>query len=239
MSLSRNIRVPARRPRTAVTSPQKLQRLRVTFSRGTEAKYCSHLDLMRLWERAFRRAALPLAYSEGFSPHPRIALAAPLPVGITSSGELMEVYLRKRVSPHFFLEQIRPQLPAGLDISQVEEAQIAQPSLQALVREAEYQVALECPLTRQEIEARIEELLDQKRLPIERHRPGGAKSLDLRALVDQIWVEKLESGRCVLGMVLRSDSRGAGRPEEVVAALGLEEPLSMHRVELVLESPST
>lgn len=230
---------PARPPRPAGSAPQQLQRLRVTFSRGTEAKYCSHLDLMRLWERALRRAMLPLAYSEGFSPHPRIALAAPLPVGVTGSKELMEVYLRARVSPHFFLEQIRPQLPAGMDISQIEEAHLGLPALQALVRLAEYQVAVECPLALQEVEAKIEALLALKRMPIERPRPGGAKSLDLRALVERIWVVSVESGRCILGMVLRSDPRGAGRPEEVVAALGLGDPLSLHRVRLVLESPAT
>ncbi|MDO8688569.1 MAG: TIGR03936 family radical SAM-associated protein, partial [Dehalococcoidia bacterium] len=207
MCPTRSLRLQVRRPRTGVSSaPQRLQRVRVTFSRGTDAKYCSHLDLMRLWERALRRAALPLAYSEGFTPHARIALASPLPVGVTSEGELMEVYLRKRVSPHFFLDQIRPQLPAGIDISMVEEANIAAPSLQALVRFAEYQVTVECPQTRQEVEARIASLLAQKEVLIERRRPGGAKSLDLRALVEQIWVERMEMGRCVLGMVLRTDS---------------------------------
>jgi len=235
LSPSRSIRLPARRPRASITAPQRLLRLRITFSRGTEAKYCSHLDLMRLWERTFRRAALPLAYSEGFSPHPRIALASPLPVGVTSEGELMEVYLRKRVSPHFFLEQARPQLPSGIDISQVEEANIGLPSLQSLVRQAEYRVEVEHQADRAGIEARIDNLLAQTHVPVERPRPGGAKLLDLRALLDQVWVTRTETDRCVLGMVLRSDSHGSGRPEEVVAALDLGEPLSMHRVRLILE----
>ena len=236
MCPGRSLRLPVRRPRTGASSaPQRLQRLRVTFSRGTDVKYCSHLDLMRLWERALRRAGLPLAYSEGFTPHARIALASPLPVGVTSEGELMEVYLRKRVSPHFFLDQIRPQLPAGIDISRVGEANIATPSLQALVRFAEYQVATETQQTQQEVEARIASLLSQKQVLIERRRPGGAKPLDLRALVEQIWVETMEPGRCILGMVLRTDSHGAGRADEVVSALGLGEPLSVHRVKLVLE----
>ena len=71
----------------------KLQRLRVTFTRGEEMKYITHLDLMRFWERALRRAELPVAYSEGFSPHAQIALAAPLPVGTTSDCELMDVFM--------------------------------------------------------------------------------------------------------------------------------------------------
>ena len=58
----------------------KVQRLRVTFTRGEQVKYITHLDLMRFWERALRRAEIPVAYSEGFSPHPQLALAAPLAV---------------------------------------------------------------------------------------------------------------------------------------------------------------
>lgn len=220
-------------PRTR--PPQRLQRLRITFSRDSQVKYISHLDLMRLWERTLRRAALPLAFSEGFTPHPRLALAAPLPVGVTSSGELMEVYLRKRVSPRFFLEQIRPQLPAGVDVSQIEEVSLALPSLQSQVRLAEYLVVVECTLEREEVEARIAGLLAQEHLPIQRPRPGGPKALDLRALVHQVWVVGVERGLRRLGMLLRTDPQGSGRPEEVVAALSLGEPLSMHRVRLVLE----
>ncbi|MDP2935460.1 MAG: TIGR03936 family radical SAM-associated protein, partial [Dehalococcoidia bacterium] len=95
--------VDYRRPRTPGRPPQELQRLRITFSRGPEVKYISHLDLMRLWERVLRRAKLPLAFSEGFSPHPRLALATPLPVGVTAAEEWMEVYLCRRVSPRYFL----------------------------------------------------------------------------------------------------------------------------------------
>ncbi len=68
-----------------------MQRLRTSFSRGEELKFLSHLDLMRLWERAFRRAGISLASSEGFTPHPRISLAAPLSVGTTGQAELMDV----------------------------------------------------------------------------------------------------------------------------------------------------
>ena len=60
-------------------------RLRIKFSRGEQLKFLSHLDLMRLWERALRRAGINPAYSEGFSPHPRISLAAPLAVGVTKT----------------------------------------------------------------------------------------------------------------------------------------------------------
>ncbi|MFQ5886684.1 MAG: TIGR03936 family radical SAM-associated protein, partial [Anaerolineae bacterium] len=57
------------------------QRIRITFSKGEEIQYISHLDMMRLWKRTLRRANLPLAYSKGFNPQPKISIAAPLPVG--------------------------------------------------------------------------------------------------------------------------------------------------------------
>ncbi|UCG84296.1 MAG: DUF2344 domain-containing protein, partial [Dehalococcoidia bacterium] len=72
-----------------------MQRLRVTFSRSDSLKFISHLDMMRLWQRALRRADIPLAYSQGFSPHPRLSLAAPLAIGVTSSAELMDVFLQR------------------------------------------------------------------------------------------------------------------------------------------------
>ncbi len=92
-----------------------MYRLRVRFSRGEEIKFISHLDIMRLWERAFRRAQIALAYSEGFSPHPRISLAAPLAVGVTSQAELMDVFLVRQVSPHWFDGAVTQQLPAGIE----------------------------------------------------------------------------------------------------------------------------
>ncbi|MFN8557816.1 MAG: TIGR03936 family radical SAM-associated protein [Dehalococcoidia bacterium] len=69
-----------------------LQRLRVTFSRGEPLRFISHLDLMRFWERALRRAGLVIAYSEGFSPHPRIALGRCCR-SVRRGGRLMDVYL--------------------------------------------------------------------------------------------------------------------------------------------------
>src|SRR4030042_1136628 len=144
-----------------------MQRLRLKFSRGQELKFLSHLDLMRLWERALRRAGLPLAYSEGFTPHPQIALAAPLLVGVTSDAELMDVSLSRWVSPQSFLSK--------------------------------------------------------KELSWHHHRDTGDRYYDLRALVDDLWLIGCQDSMCVLGMRLRCDEKGAGRPEQVTKALGFSQ----------------
>ncbi len=79
-----------------------MQRLRIRFTRGEEIKFISHLDIMRLWHRAFNRAGIQLAYSEGFNPHPRMSLAAPLALGVTSEAELMDIVLTRWSSPQAF-----------------------------------------------------------------------------------------------------------------------------------------
>ncbi len=93
-----------------------IYRLRLKFSRGEELKYISHLDLMRLWERALRRARIPIAYSEGFSPHPRLSLAAPLALGITSEAELIDIFLERRLAPGLLTSALPPQLTAPVAI---------------------------------------------------------------------------------------------------------------------------
>ena len=126
----------------------KVQRLRVRFSRGDEVKYITHLDLMRLWERALRRAKVDVAYSEGFTPHAQLSLAAPLAVGVTSAGELIDVFLADRLTPLEFMRDVSRQLPAGIELLDVQEVGLRAPSLQSELRAAEYEVSLPASLAR-------------------------------------------------------------------------------------------
>src|SRR6266571_35827 len=120
----------------------RVQRLRVGFNRGAQLRFITHLDLMRFWERALRRAEIDVAYSEGFSPHPQISLAAPLPVGVTSRAELMDVFLASQTTPDAFRDALAPQLPPGLGITSLEEVPLSLPSIQSQMRAAGYEVAL-------------------------------------------------------------------------------------------------
>ncbi len=216
-----------------------MQRLRITFSRGQEVKYISHLDLMRLWQRALRRAAIPLAYTKGFSPHPRLSLAAPLAIGVTSSGELMDVFLDRRVSPHFFLTEVSKQLPQGVDVSEVVETGIGLPSLQSQVLYAEYKVLVETDRDRAEVEGALESVLAKDTLPWQHARDKEIRRYDLRALIDTIRLEEWGPPECILDMRLCCDSKGTGRPEQVCLALGFTAaPKSIHRTGLVLAQQS-
>ena len=214
-----------------------MQRLRIRFCRGEEIKFISHLDIMRLWQRALHRAGISLAYTEGFSPHPRISLAAPLPVGVTSQAELMDIFCTKWVSPHFFTTAVSQQLPPGIEILQVYSVAPTIPSLQSQVGYAEYKVEVETEKDKQGIESALASLLSTKHLPWHHQRDTGTRNYDLRTLIDDLWLIDWHSGYCTIGMRLRCDSGGSGRPEQVAAALGFAQyPHSIHRTKLMLKT---
>ncbi|MBE0415697.1 MAG: DUF2344 domain-containing protein [Dehalococcoidia bacterium] len=212
-----------------------MQRLRITFSRGEEVKYTSHLDVMRLWERALRRAGIPIAYSQGFSPHPKISIAAPLAIGVTSDGELMDIQLRRRASPYFFIKTVSEQLPRGIWLLRVEQVALSLPSLQSQVRQAEYRVELETDKGAQDVEEALRSFLATDQLPWQHQRDTGMRRYDLRPLVARLWLIEWQESWCTLGMRLRTDSTATGRPEQVSLALGFpHRPRSIHRTKLIL-----
>lgn len=213
-------------------------RLRITYGRGEAVKYISHLDMMRFWERAFRRAHLPLAMSQGFHPHPRISVAAPLPVGVTSGGELMDVHLDEAVAPDEALRRLHAQLTPGFDLLNAEPVPEEQPSLQALVRYSEYLVDVETDLPADEVERLIRRVLAKAELPWELTRDGEVRHYDLRSQIADIGLVRVGDGLATLNMRLQTDGKASGRPEQVVKALGFEAPpLRIHRTLLVIEKP--
>jgi radical SAM-linked protein len=216
-----------------LTRPTTQQRLRITFAKGEEIKYISHLDLMRLWERALRRARVPVAYSRGFNPRPKMAFAAALPVGFTSRGEVMDVLLEHRLSPSNFAKDLASQLPPGLELLSVEEVYPKLPSLQSQVRSAEYRVMVSWDGSQEEMEGKLHELLSAEQLP--RQRRG--KEYDLRPLIEDLWVEGRGAEGWVLGMRLRAGDEGTGRPDEVLEALGLTDESHAVRRERLLFGP--
>ncbi|MCD6453218.1 MAG: DUF2344 domain-containing protein [Dehalococcoidales bacterium] len=213
-----------------------MYRLRVRFQREQPVRFISHLDLIRLWQRTLHRAAVPLAYSEGFSPHPRISLAAPLPLGVTSQAELMDIYITGWVSPHFFTAAVNQQLPPGIKILQVYQTPLTQPSLQSQVRYAEYRVELATGKDPAEVTSAINRLLSVDHLPWQHQRDTGTRSYDLRTLIDNLWLINCCPPYATIGMRLRCGSQGSGRPEQVSLALGFSHhPKLIHRTKLILK----
>ena len=212
-------------------------RLRVKFCRGEELKFISHLDIIRLWVRALRRARIPLEYTEGFSPHPRISLAVPLSVGVTADNELMDIFITKAVSPHWFVDTVNRQLPDGLKVLEASPIGLNVPSLQSQVRFTQYQVKLKNDKPEEAVKTMIDRLLAAESLPWHHERDTGRRNYDLRSLIDDIWLIEIRQSSCLLGMRLRCDESGSGRPEQVALALGFTEyPESIQRTKLLLGS---
>lgn len=205
-----------------------MQRLRVTFSRGERLKYVSHLDLARAWERAFRRAGLPLAYSHGFTPRPRFQIAAGLPVGVAGQAELLDLWLTEPLSPDEALDRLRPVLPPGLEVVAAREVDLRAPSLQSQLRAAEYRIVVYTQEPLEILRDRVNRLLEAPTWPRRRQHKGKWQTYDLRPLIHGVTVEPGDEGQQVLIVRLQAGPQGAGRPDEVVDALGLS--LAAHTI---------
>jgi radical SAM-linked protein len=197
------------------------QRLRITFAKGTALKYISHLDLTLAWERTLRRAEVPLAYSQGYNPQAKMQLASGLPLGYTGIAEVMDVMLTESMPPQDFMARVSDNLPDGLTITTVEEVPPRSPSLQSMLRKANYRVTAETTLPENELTGRINGLLAADHLEQQRTRKGRTEAFDLRTLVHDVRLEGAETGHVVFCMQLSAGQHGNVRPDAVITALGL------------------
>lgn len=218
-------------------------RYRITFGKGRKLRFTGHLDLHRAWERTFRRATLTLAYSEGFSPRPKINIGAALPLGCTSEADLVDVELVQEVETAHLLEALTAAAPPGLTILKIATVATGSAKLQKLLQSSEYVIPIVCD-DLERLEALIETMLASVELP--RVRRG--KEYDLRPLIEQMELAdpqeaELETpamsggtGRPMeLRLRLTARSGATGRPDEVLRALELDPtPLVPHRVRLIL-----
>lgn len=199
------------------------QRVRVTFAKEGPLRWVAHLDLMRTWERAIRRAALPLSYSQGFSPHAKIALAAPLPVGVEGASELIDIWFDDTLPLDDVAKQLSTVMPPGLSLSAVEQVSEDLPSMQSLLEAARYEVRFAAgAVDRATLEAAIERLLALDELPWEEQRGQKVRRYDLRATVLELAVREGEDGAPVLEMHLSLEQGRTGRPSQVLKALEVD-----------------
>lgn len=208
------------------------QRLRLIFAKTQAMRFTGHLDLHHTWERTFRRAGLPLAYSQGFNPHPRLNLASALPLGFTSECEVIDVWLEQELKPEQVSTTLEPALPPGLQLLDLQVVDIHRPALQSELEASEYTLTLlePCP----DLEARCQSVLQATSLP--RLRRG--KNYDLRPLILALQALTPDGeGRQCLFLRLAAREGETGRPEEVMAELDLQpEEVRTHRTRLVFNN---
>ena len=193
-----------------------MQRLRITFAKTAAMQYTGHLDLHKTWERTLRRARLPLAYSEGFNPHPKIQLAAALPLGFTSSCEMVDLWLETPQPLGPARAALERAVPPGIVIAEVAEVPATSPSIQTQVTATEYRVVWLASVDMEDLKARVAALLAADTLPRVRREKG----YDLRPLIEALTLEDAAADAPNLVMRLAAREGATGRPEEVVDALG-------------------
>ncbi|MGL4484946.1 MAG: TIGR03936 family radical SAM-associated protein [Anaerovoracaceae bacterium] len=114
----------------------------LTFKKNEEMKFTSHLDLMRLFKRAFKRKALPLKYSEGFNPHPDMKFAQPLSLGYLALEEPLEFQLKELIPPHEIADKIRLSMPDGIELVDCYILENTNKSLASKITSAEYKITI-------------------------------------------------------------------------------------------------
>ena len=211
-------------------------RIRITFAKQGALRYTSHLDLHKLWERAARRAELPLAYSQGFHPQPKMNIAAALPLGFSSRCEVLDMRLEHEIPLEGLREKLQQTLPTGIQVSVVESVDEKLPALQTQVASAEYDVTLTEPVDGSELERKVASTMESE--SIIRERRG--KTYDLRPLIEELSLTALPEGEgqgVRVFMRLAAREGATGRPEEVLDILGIAfEGTRIERIHLLFKS---
>lgn len=196
-----------------------VQRIRFTYTKGEPLKWIGHLDLARMWERVLRRTRLPVAYTKGFNPQLRIQFASALPVGCSGRAEVADLWLNEPVSPAQFVAELEPKLPPGVTISNVHEVDLHEPTLQALMAAADYEIQV-LPEGDVDVAQAVAHFTAATQVRKQRSRDG--KTYDLRPLVEDLRVETTDAEGWVHLTARMSSRPGAtGRPDELLAVLGL------------------
>ena len=204
-------------------------RIRVKFAKTEPMRFTSHLDLYRAWERLLRRTDLSLVFSQGYNPRPKLQLAAPLALGITSQAEIIDFWLDNSGDD---LKEITTKLlaaqPPGIEVKSIESIDPGAPALQKQVSAADYQVILLDPV--QHLDQKIESLLSSEELIRQRRD----KTYDLRPLILRLGFEQAESQ--FLQMSLSAREGSTGRPEEVLLALEIApENTRIERTQIIFQ----
>lgn len=205
--------------------------LRIKFTKKGYLKYISHLDTMRLFQRAFRRGNIPIKYSQGFNPQPKMSIANPLALGIESEEEFMDIELLKKISEQEFIEIINNQLPDGIKILDAKYVNDDK-SLPSTVRWSYYEINVKTKnmMDKNLLEEKINEWLNKKEIMFERRRYKKGKEIkdvkNIRPLIGNISLVKdnkniNDDAKYIIRIrcLLKSGDNGSLKPTDFLVAL--------------------
>jgi radical SAM family uncharacterized protein/radical SAM-linked protein len=197
------------------------QKVRLIFTKKGDVRFLSHLELVKLFHRASRRADLPLRFSEGFHPMPRIVFAEALPVGLESLSEIVDMELEGRIAPCEVMERLNKTLPQGIKILEAQERPFSSPS--PLSHRGVYWIPLDHSLSKQEATVRIKNALEGGQFLVHQERKEKKRTVDIRPLIERMEVKEKETEGWGVELILRKGIGRTAKPMEIAGAiLGLE-----------------
>jgi radical SAM family uncharacterized protein/radical SAM-linked protein len=204
------------------------KKIRLKFRKVGEMRFLSHLELAHLFYRASKRADLPLCFSEGFHPMPRIIFATALPVGMESLTETVDIEYEGKISPPDVLVRLNQTLPQGVEILEAKEVPLFF-HLASLSHPSTYWIPLGHLLSKEEALSRIEKALGEKDFFIHQERDGKKRSVNIRPLIEKMEAKEKEGcqgnvSQWGMELVLRRPTGRTAKPVEIVGAVfGLDQ----------------
>lgn len=196
-------------------APPTVARVRLRFAKRGRLRFLSHRDVARSFERAVRRAGLPVAHSHGFSPHPRLSWVGAAPTGAASEAEYVEIGLTEAVEPAAVAAALDAALPDGLDVLAAAAAEGA--ALAERIDASRW--VIEVPgVAPDRVRAALDALLSRESVVVERVTPSGRRQIDVRAALVDVWVDLGVDVCAILTAVVRQTTP-AVRPDDVLSAL--------------------
>ena len=195
-------------------------KLIAAYQKGNEIAMISHLDIQRTLQRAFRRAGIPLLYSNGFNPHPQFSFATAAATGMSSECEWFEVQLSEEMAPEEFVRRANEVMPQGMRVSGAFAAPENYGSLSAKLRAAEYRVELQFvePVSREKLAETLEAMLTGE-IIIQKRTKGGIRPVDMRPYILRVSVGQVEGDQAALLVLGKLQADGGLRVDAFIDAL--------------------
>ena len=190
-------------------------KVRLKFSKSGALVYIGHLDVMRYFQKLFRRATIPVAYSEGFSPHQLLSFTPPLPLGMESEGEYADVVLTEKISSDEALVRLRENTVKEIGIISFKELPEKCENAMASVKAAGYRISIG-DKDRYDIRRMIDSLLNKDEIMVTKKTKKNEKIIDIRPLIYEL---KTGIDENTINMLISSGSTDNIKPELVLEAL--------------------
>ena len=198
-----------------------LPRYRIRYSKEGAAKFISHLDMLRTFERVVRRAGIPVSFSQGFNPHPRFSFGFPLSVGVSGLEEYVDIDLDTAVSPEEVAQALDRAMPPGMRVAGARPVEEGAPSLMASTEQSAYIIRVDskCSTGAGQLKGCLEELLKSPEVNVMRRKKDG-RDIPFNIRPGLLHLAAREEGDAVvLEMELVTSSSFNVRPREVIAAI--------------------